>query len=231
MKKFLLGLALLLALPMADAQTVLTAPQVLGCTNPAPAVPPAATIWFGSCVTPAFTSTSSTSLVASVSKTAPVWAHTFGGYVNVAPTALVVACPKNATVTGAKCTDSKGVDVSGLVAASAVSAFTLSPAVPTAVSLSWTAPTQNTDGSALTDLASYNVYQGSSVPTLVKVGTSTTMTFTTPSLPPGTYFFAVSAVNTSGTESVLSASISATVAPPAPKTPNAPSDVKSAPSP
>lgn len=232
MKKLLLGLALLLALPTAYAQTVLTAPQVLGCTNPAPAVPPAPTIWFGSCSATAFTSTSSTSLIASASKTAPVWAHTFGGYVNVAPSALVVACPTNATVSGSKCTDSKGADASALIAASAVSAFALAPpAVPTAVSVSWTAPTQNTDGSPLTDLASFNIYQGTSIPTLVKVGTTTTMGYTTPSLPPGTYFFAVSAVNSAGTESVLSASISATIAPPAPKVPNAPSDVKSAPSP
>ena len=72
--------------------------------------------------------------------------------------------------------------------------------------LSWTPPTQNDDGSPLTDLAGYYVYAGSSPDNLLLsyfVGAQS------PSLPlyfaaVGPEYFAVSAVNVDGFESPLS---------------------------
>lgn len=224
---------LLLAMASAiQAQTVLKAPEVQGCTNPAPAVPPATTVWLSVCKAPAFMPLTSASVVASASKTAPVWAHTFSGY---AATDLVVACPINATLSadGTKCTNAAGADVSALTAVSVVPTFSIAaPSVPTVatVGLSWTAPTQNADGTALTDLKGYNVYQGATAASLVKVGTIAlpALSYTTAALPAGTFYFAVTAFNSANVESAQSAVVSATLTtpPPAPKTPGVPSSVK-----
>ena len=82
----------------------------------------------------------------------------------------------------------------------------LPPSSGTAM-LSWTAPTLNTDGTPLTDLGGYRVYHGvdpallTDVRTLV--GTATTG-YQFNSLPSGTHYFAVTAYNLNGIESVLS---------------------------
>ena len=88
---------------------------------------------------------------------------------------------------------------------------------------SWTAPTANSDGSLLTDLASYRVYSGtSSVPcpgsSFLPVPSSTpspppnqTVTFRLTGLSTGSlYNVSVTAVDTSGNESACSAPASAT---------------------
>ena len=87
-------------------------------------------------------------------------------------------------------------------------AITVNPAAGSgAATLSWTAPTQNTDGSQLTDLAGYRVYHGASPNALDQMtqlpGASTT-TYTFNQLSIGTHYFAVAAYNTSGVESALS---------------------------
>lgn len=128
MKKLFL-LALLAFAPSAHAQTPLTAPQVLSCTNPAPAVPPATTVWLPSgCKTPAYLPLNTTSVVASVSKTASVWAHTLTGY---PASTLIVACPIGAIVSGSSCTSS-GTDVSALVSQGSIATFSLPPPPPPA---------------------------------------------------------------------------------------------------
>ncbi len=74
--------------------------------------------------------------------------------------------------------------------------------------LSWTAPTTNTDGSALTNLASYKVYHAA---TSAGVGTATPIVVTAPAttytvagLAAGTRYFGVRAVNAAGVESDMS---------------------------
>lgn len=100
-----------------------------------------------------------------------------------------------------------------------------------ALRVAWLAPSANTDGSTLTDLAGYVIYQGASAASLAKVATvmsAGVVTFTTDALPVGTYYFAVSAVNKAGTEGIRSSVISTTIAAPVPvgTTPNAPTDLK-----
>jgi hypothetical protein len=73
--------------------------------------------------------------------------------------------------------------------------------------LSWTAPTTNTDGSALTDLAGYHIYYGTSpstMTTVIDVANPGTMSYTISSLSSATWYFAVNAYTTSGLESTLS---------------------------
>jgi len=108
-----------------------------------------------------------------------------------------------------------------LVASVCLLALTLVFAVPTravvfqgssgnTVTLAWDANTEP-------DLAGYKVYWGRSsgnydntpVPT---VAPSTNPTFTTPALPNGTWYFAVTAYNTAGMESGYSNEVSKTIA-------------------
>ena len=65
--------------------------------------------------------------------------------------------------------------------------------------MTWVAPTTNTDGSALTNLAGFKVYYGTSSTSLSSSTTVDDMTrrsATISSLTPGTWYFAVRAVNT-----------------------------------
>lgn len=82
-----------------------------------------------------------------------------------------------------------------------------------AVTLSWNAPTQNVDGTALTNLAGYTIVYGPSSTMLhesVQVDQGLTM-YVLEGLSPGKYYFAVKAFNDSGVESDVSNIVSHTV--------------------
>lgn len=73
--------------------------------------------------------------------------------------------------------------------------------------LNWTVPTQNTDGSALTNLAGYRIYYGTSASAMnqvVDIPTTGLTTYQITGLGSGTWYFAVRAYNSTGTESDLS---------------------------
>lgn len=83
-----------------------------------------------------------------------------------------------------------------------------------AATLSWTAPTLNTDGTPLTDLAAYKIYYGTSPDNYtdeVYVDNPGTTTFVIENLAPNTYYFASTSINASGIESALSNVASMTV--------------------
>ena len=74
------------------------------------------------------------------------------------------------------------------------------------VTLSWTAPTLNEDGTALTDLASYKIHYGTSSRNYtieIPVDLGTTM-LVVDNLTPDTYYFAATAINLSDVESRFS---------------------------
>src|SRR6185437_11818768 len=84
-----------------------------------------------------------------------------------------------------------------------------SPPPPTSGSatLHWTAPTANSDGSALTDLAGYHIHYGTSATSLsntVDIASPSTLTYTMTNLKAGTWYFTVSAYTNTGLESSMS---------------------------
>ena len=85
---------------------------------------------------------------------------------------------------------------------------------PNAAILSWNAPTENTDGTRVTNLAGYHVYYGTSPGELTKsitVSGATTTTCIISGLTEGTYYFAVVAYTTLGTKSGVSNLASQTI--------------------
>jgi hypothetical protein len=77
--------------------------------------------------------------------------------------------------------------------------------------VSWTAPTLNTDGLPITDLAGYNLYYGTSSTTMtnvIAINNPATSSYLIRNLAPGTWYFAIVAYNTQARESTFSAIVS-----------------------
>ena len=76
-----------------------------------------------------------------------------------------------------------------------------------AVTLNWQAPTENTDGTALTDLAGYRIYYGvdpSDLGNVIDVSNPGMTTYVVEGLTPDIWYFASTALNSRGMESDLS---------------------------
>lgn len=85
-----------------------------------------------------------------------------------------------------------------------------------AITLSWSPPTQNSDGSSITNLAGYTLHYGTSSGDLtgsieITNPTDTSYVVSNSNFPAGTYYFAVSAYNAEQVSSPLSSEITVTV--------------------
>ena len=127
----------------------------------------------------------------------PAWAtfSTVTGQLSGTPSAADVGSYANIIIT---VTDGK--------AATSLAAFTVTvqQVANGQATVSWTAPSQNTDGTALTNLKGYKIYYGRSADVLDQVITVDTTAMTTlvvGNLAPATYYFAMTSVNTDGVES------------------------------
>jgi len=112
------------------------------------------------------------------------------------------------------------ISVSDGKATAALAAFsiTISSAVVASATgsalLSWTAPTTNADGTALTDLAGYHLYAGKDPSNLVlraDVVGGGNLQYQATGLDTGTWYFSISAYNSAGIESALPAAVSTTI--------------------
>lgn len=137
----------------------------------------------------------------------PSWA-TFNsetGRVTGTPTAAQVGAYGNITIT-----------VSDGTANATLGPFsiTVSDVSSGSAALSWTPPTQNTNGSALSNLAGYEVRYGRSASSLdqtVTLDNPSINRYVVENLSSGTWYFAVVAVNTAGATSQVSNTASKTV--------------------
>lgn len=101
------------------------------------------------------------------------------------------------TYSGITITVSDGTATASLTAF----AITVTDVATGSATVSWTAPTQNSDGSALTNLAGYRIAYGRSATVLdrsVSLTNPSLSSFLVENLSSGAWFFAVSAVNSQG---------------------------------
>ena len=88
--------------------------------------------------------------------------------------------------------------------------ITFDPIALNSARLSWEKPTTNQDGSPVIDLAGYQIYYSETSPVTpnnslsIAVLDPNQISYTVVNLAPGTYYFAVTAVNLEGTESSMS---------------------------
>jgi len=87
------------------------------------------------------------------------------------------------------------------------------PTGPGTATLSWEAPTTDTNGAPLTNLAGYRIYYGvdeNNLTATVQTGVGL-QTYVVDDLGAGTWYFAVKAVTSAGVESALSEVVSKTI--------------------
>jgi hypothetical protein len=81
------------------------------------------------------------------------------------------------------------------------------PASVNRITLSWTAPTENTDGESVSHLVGYRIHYGTSPTELtatVDINSVAVLSYELSNLKPATWYFAVAAVNSENIESNLS---------------------------
>jgi len=112
----------------------------------------------------------------------------------------------------AGCHDS--ADGSSMVSTPSSAAPASGSATSGAATLSWDAPTTDTNGQPLTNLSGYRIYYGESKTALnetVNLTGTGLQTYVIDNLNTGTWYFAIKAVNSAGVESALSNVVSKTI--------------------
>jgi hypothetical protein len=82
------------------------------------------------------------------------------------------------------------------------------------ITLSWVAPSENSDGSALVDLAGYTIHYGKrsgSYDTEIRIDNPSVTTYVVDQFSPDTYYFATTAFNSQGVDSPYSGEAVGTV--------------------
>jgi hypothetical protein len=106
------------------------------------------------------------------------------------------------------------------LARAAATGSTSSPAAPPpaaadkSIDVTWSPPTANTNGSALTDLAGYTIHYGTTAGALkqsVKVPNAGATDYVVQGLSGGTWYFAVTAYTSGGLQSTYSSVVSRTI--------------------
>jgi hypothetical protein len=108
------------------------------------------------------------------------------------------------------------ISVSDGTSAATLAAFSISVTQPASGSatVTWSAPTQNTNGTPLTNLAGFHIYYGTSPSNLnqsVQLANPALTSYTFNSLPSGTWYFSINDYTTAGVESAVSSVASTTV--------------------
>jgi hypothetical protein len=120
------------------------------------------------------------------------------------PSTASVASNPTSTVTTATTTPASGTNTSSTVAKTTTT-------VNGVATLDWLPPTENSDGSTLTNLAGYTVYYGTSPDNLaqsVKVSNPGLTAYAVTGLTSGTWYFAVTSYSADGVESSRTTTVS-----------------------
>jgi hypothetical protein len=141
------------------------------------------------------------------------------GILAAALAALLTACDDSDGTAGARATPQAVNSLMTRERSSSAGKGTTSAPKPSHLmsgnaTLSWDAPTSNTNGTALTDLSGYRIYYGASEDDMIKtvqIGGVGIQTYIIENLEPGTWYFAVRALSSEGTESPLSDVVSKTI--------------------
>jgi hypothetical protein len=139
----------------------------------------------------------------------PSWAsfNASTGQLSGTPTAANVGSFANVVITVS--------DGSSTAALSAFSITVSATSVTTgSATLSWSPPTERTDGTALTNLAGYTIRYGTAPDTFtvtVSITTPGVASYVIDNLTSGTYYFVVTAVDAAGLESPFSSPVSKTI--------------------
>lgn len=131
----------------------------------------------------------------------PTWAafNATTGALTGTPAVANVGTSSGITITATNGSGSASIGPFAIV----VNAQPASPATGSAT-LSWTAPTENTDGTPLTNLAGYHIYYGTTAgawTSTITILEATETSYVVSGLAPGTYYFAVVAFNSDGIDS------------------------------
>jgi len=146
-------------------------------------------------------------------KNAPAWAsfNAATGQLSGSPKATDTGMTMNIVITAAD-----GTATAALPAFSIT--VTATPGTPTpttgTATVSWMAPTQNTNGTALTNLAGFKIYYGTNSASLnqvAQVSSAGATDYVVSGLTSGTWYFAVTSYTSDGTESAQSAASSKTI--------------------
>jgi len=144
------------------------------------------------------------------SRTIPVWALTL---TSIAISGILAGCDLNGMSMKSSTANSGSVSAASPAETTGPSQST-TPAAASNVTLSWTPPLENTDGSMLTDLAGYRILYGNSANNLnrtVNIPVPGVTAYVIEGLAAGTWYFAVRAFSAAGIESALSPTLGATI--------------------
>jgi hypothetical protein len=143
----------------------------------------------------------------------PTWA-TFDantGALTGAPATANEGTTGSVTITGTNGSSSSSI---GPFAITVKAPAATPPPTTGSAALSWTEPSENTDGTPITGLAGYHIYYGTSqgaMTTTITVASATETSYVVTGLAPGTYYFAVVAYNSTGADSPQSNVASKTI--------------------
>lgn len=201
----------------ATAGTGTTPPAATANKAPAISGTPATQINVGTAyaLTPAATDADGDTLAFSV-ENLPVWAtfSTATGQLTGTPGAAHVGTFTNVAISVSDGKASAALPAFSITVAAAGTPPVVTPTTPVApgtgkgaATLAWTIPTETVEKTALQDLAGYRVHYGKSESMLtnaVDLPNPSISSYVVEKLPPGTWYFAIRAVNASGSTSALS---------------------------
>jgi hypothetical protein len=148
-------------------------------------------------------------------KNKPAWAtfDTKYGHLYGVPTASSVGTYSNIVISATDGLTSAALPAFSITV-TGTTVSTSGTASTGSATLHWTPPTQNTNGTTLTNLSGYVISYGtnsSSLSSTVKVANAGLSSYEIDGLAKGTYYFAISSYNSAGQTSTLSSTVSKTI--------------------